>query len=509
MTEHSPGVIPLLVVVLVLSSFLLAGLATKGRGGSEYTFGGRYIGRIGGGAAIASNWMSAASFLGLAGLIYLQGYQALAYVIGWTGGYVLLLVLMAGQIRRFGKYTAPEFVGDRFDSQSARVLAALISVTIAVIYCVAQFKGLGMLFAWLFATDYRSGVLFGALAVVSYLVVAGMLGVARNQQLQYFVLIVSFIVPIMVLGRKLGYFWVLPQFGYGEGMQDLYREFGVNMAAPLGSGGLFPWMALCFTLMLGTAGLPHVLSRYYIVPNVRDARWSLVWGLFFIALIYWSAPAYAVFLRLLEARGGSIPDPAAAVAGADLTVIRAVLAGGLSPWLVGIVAAGAASAIFSTVAGLLITGAASVSHDIYTRIVNRQASEATKMTVAKGSVLLLAAIVTFIALEPPGSIAEITAIAFALAGNTIFPAFLLGIWWGRANRHGVIAGMVTGIVITFASPLFGGMIPGLATVFPLTSSAFVGAPIVIAVMVLVSLITPPPPEEMRRFLAEQVHGYMD
>jgi cation/acetate symporter len=313
----------------------------------------------------------------------------------------------------------------------------------------------------------------------------------------------------MVLGRKLGYFWVLPQFGYGQGMQDLSREFGVNMATPLGSSGLFPWMALCFTLMLGTAGLPHVLSRYYIVPNVRDARWSLVWGLFFIALIYWSAPAYAVFLRLLEARGGSIPDPAAAVAGADLTVIRAVLAGGLSPWLVGIVAAGAASAIFSTVAGLLITGAASVSHDIYTRIVNRQASEATKMTVAKGSVLLLAAIVTFIALEPPGSIAEITAIAFALAGNTIFPAFLLGIWWGRANRHGVIAGMVTGIVITFASPLFGGMIPGLATVFPLTSSAFVGAPIVIAVMVLVSLITPPPPEEMRRFLAEQVHGYMD
>jgi cation/acetate symporter len=207
----------------------------------------------------------------------------------------------------------------------------------------------------------------------------------------------------------------------------------------------------------------------------------------------------------MDARAG-VPLNAA---DADLTVIRAVLAGGISPWLVGIVAAGAASAIFSTVAGLLITGAASVSHDIYARILDRQASEATKMIVAKGAVLLLAASVTLLALYPVGLIAEITAIAFALAGNTIFPAFLLGIWWGRANRYGVIAGMVTGFVITFAQPLLGGLLPVLGQLFPLISSAFLGAPLVIVIMVAVSLATPPPPEEIRRFLAEQVHGHMD
>jgi cation/acetate symporter len=509
MTETSPTIIPLIVVVAVLSSFMLVGILTKTREGSEYTFGGRYIGRIGGGAAIASNWMSAASFLGMAGLLYLNGYQALAYVIGWTGGYVLLLVLMAGQIRRFGKYTAPEFVGDRYDSSFARSLAAAISVIITVIYCIAQFKGLGMLFAWLFGLPYKEAVLIGAAAVVSYLVVAGMLGVSRNQQLQYFVLIVSFIVPIMVMGKKLGYFWILPQFGYGEGVQALAREFNINFAAPFATGGVFSWFALCFTLMVGTAGLPHVLSRFYIVPNVRDARWSLVWGLFFIALIYWSAPAYAVFARLFEARAGTIPDPATARAMADMVVIHTAVKGGLPMWLVGILAAGAASAAFSTIAGLLITGAASLSHDIYSRIINKQASEIAKVTVAKGTVLMLASVVTFFALEPPGLIAEITAIAFALAGNTIFPAFLLGIWWGRANGYGVIAGMLTGLVVTFAQPLFGGVVPAVAQLFPLTSSALIGVPIVVTVMVVVSLLTPPPHEEIRRFLAEQVHGYMD
>jgi cation/acetate symporter len=412
---------------------------------------------------------------------------------------------MAGQIRRFGKHTAPEFVGDRYDSSLARIIAAIISVTISIIYCVAQFKGLGILFGWLFSVDQRTGILFGAGAVVSYLVVAGMLGLSRNQQMQYFVLIVSFIVPIMVLAHSLGYFWLLPQFGYGRGMQDLAQEFGINFAAPLAGEGIFPWMALCFSLMVGTAGLPHILSRFYIVPNLRDARWSVVWGLFFISLIYWSAPAYAVFLRLMEARAAMAPDPSAA----DLTVIRAALVGGLSPWLVGILAAGAASAVFSTVAGLLITGAASVSHDIYARLVNRQASEETKMAVAKGAVLLLAAAVTLLTLQTAGLIAEITAIAFALAGNTIFPAFLVGIWWGRANGSGVIAGMCAGVVITFAQPLLGGAIPLLATLFPLTSSAFLGAPLVIAVMVIVSLLTPPPPAEIRRFLSEQVHGHMD
>jgi cation/acetate symporter len=313
----------------------------------------------------------------------------------------------------------------------------------------------------------------------------------------------------MFITYKLGYFWLLPQFGYGEAVQDLTREFQINFASPFASGSLFQWCALCFTLMVGTAGLPHVLSRFYVVPNIRDARWSLVWGLFFIALIYWSAPAYAVFARLYEARSGTIPDPVAARKMADIVVLKAAVMGGLPVWLVGMLAAGAVSAAFFTVAGLLMTGAASFSHDIYYRLINPRASEARKMAIAKGSTLALAGIVFLLAVKPPGLIAEITAVAFALAGNTIFPVFLLGIWWGRTNRQGAIAGMLAGIVVTFAEPLFGEFIPGVSALFPLTSSALCGAPLVVAIMIAVSLLTPPPPEEMRRFLAEQVHGHLD
>ena len=497
------------VVVGVLVSFILVGLKQKSRESFSYGFGGRYTGRIGGGAAIASNWMSAASLMGLAGLIYLDGYQALAYVIGWTGGYVLLLVLLASQIRRFGKFTAPDFVGERYGSPAARFLTAVISIGISVIYCVAQIKGSGMIVCFMLGVDYGRGVRYGGLAVVSYLVISGMLGVPRNQQMLYFVISFSFIVPLMWLAHRLGYFWVLPQFGYGAALSDLSREFRIDLATPFATGTLYQWCALCFTLMVGTAGLPHVLSRFYTVPNLRDARWSVVWGLFFIAIIYWSAPAYAVFGKLMEARAGQTLAPAAARGMADIIVLRTAVMAGLPGWLVGVLAAGALSAAFFTVAGLLMTGAASISFDIYYRIFHPQASESSRMKVAKAGTLALAGLVLLLALKPPGLIAEITAVAFALAGNTIFPLFLLGIWWERANDDGAVAGMLVGVVCTFAQPLFGGLVPQIAEYFPLTSSSLCGAPLVILVMIVVSLLSPAPPEEMRRFLEHEVHGHLD
>lgn len=498
--------IPLAVVIAVLALFILVGLFYKGIEASEYGLGGRYVGRIGSGAAVASNWMSAASIMGMAGILYLSGYYAFAYIIGWTGGYVLLLVLMASQIRRFGKFTAPEFVGDRYDSASARLLAAVVSITIAIIYCVAQFRGIGLIFSWLLNVDYRQGLIIGASVVLFYLVFSGMLGVTRNQQLQYFILIISFILPLMWLARKFGYFWLLPQFGYGEALPEVERTFGPEFTAPFRSGSLFQWLALCFTLMVGTAGLPHVLSRFYLVPNIRDARWSLVWGLFFIALIYWSAPAYAIFARLMEARSRAVPSLAEARVLADMVILRVGSDGGLPPWLLGILVAGATCAAFFTVAGLLISAAATLSHDIYFRMLNPDASEAKKMLVAKVAVPFFALLILLITLNAPGLIAEITAVAFALAGNTIFPAFLLGIWWWRTNRYGVICGMLTGILITFSSPLFGGI---CTILFPITSSALIGVPIVITVIITVSLLTTPPADATRSFLAEQVHGHLD
>jgi cation/acetate symporter len=506
MIESGQKTVPLMIVAGVLLLFVIAGLLYKTREHSEYGLAGRYTGRIGGGAAIASNWMSAASFLGIAGLIYLYGYAALAYVIGWTGGYVLLLVLLAGQLRRFGKYTAPDFIGERYESSAARLISALISIAITLVYSVAQFKGIGLIFAWLLGIDYSRGVIIGAAVLMAYIAFSGEMGVARSQKLQYFVLIVTFILPLMFLAYRLGCFWLLPQFGYGKAVSALAAEFNIDIAAPFSGFGLFHWTALCFTLMFGTAGLPHVLSRFYTVPNVRDARWSVVWGLFFIALIYWSAPAYAVFGKLLEARAGMFFPPDVANRMADTVVLRTAMIGGLPLWLIGMLAAGAVSAAFFTVAGLLMTGAASISYDIYYRLINPQASETRRMSISKGATLVLSLAVLLASLNPPGLIAEIAAVAFALAGNTIFPSFLLGIWWSGTNRFGAIAGMLAGIAITFAQPLAGGFMPAINTLFPLTASSLCGAPIVIAVMILVSRFTSPPSEKIRRFLAEEVHG---
>ncbi|AMV71324.1 cation acetate symporter [Desulfuromonas carbonis] len=496
---------PALLLVLALVIFLLVGLFGSLRrqtGSSYYGIGVRSIGRIGIGAAIASNWMSAASFLGIAGIFYLKGYFAFAYVVGWTGGYVLLLILMAGQIRRFGKYTAPEFVGARYDSPLARLIAAVVAILISLIYCIAQYKGIGLVFSWIFGLDYTHSLLLGTLVVISYLVLSGILGAARNQRFQYAVLILSFLIPLMLIARKLGYNWLLPQFSYGEALQDLAATPARMETAPWAHGTPYQWLALCITLMVGTAGLPHVLSRFYTVPNVRDARWSVVWGLCFIGLLYWSAPAYATFAHLWEARNGTPPLPPDM---ADLVVIKAGEWAGVPIWAVGIIAVGAISAAFSTVSGLLITGAGAFSYDIYCRFLNPQATEQERMQIAKGATLVLAALVLLVAAQPLGLIAEVTAVAFALAGNTLFPVFLLGIWWDRANKQGAIAGMLTGIVITFGAMLLptGSL---LGTLFPATSSAFLGAPLVILVMIATSLATPQPPEEIRRFLAEEVHS---
>lgn len=506
MTGDGFKLAPLLLLLITLGLFLVAGLFSRTRRGEYYVGTGQTVGRLGIGAAIASNWMSAASFLGIAGVFYLNGYFALAYVIGWTGGYVLLLILLAGQIRRFGRYTAPDFVEARYESPAARFLSAVIAILISLVYCVAQYKGIGLVFAWMFGIDYTSALLLGAGVAVGYMVLAGTLGAARNQQLHYALLILTFLIPLMIMADRLGYFWAIPQLGYGQALQELVAGEDQAFTSPWAFGSAWEWSALCFTLMVGTAGLPHVLSRFYTVPNPRDARWSVVWGIFFIGLLYWSAPAYGAFAKVLQARGGFAADPAANAALADLVAIRAGEWAGLSPWVTGTIAVGAIMAAFSTVAGLLITGAGAFSYDIYYRMLHPKANERQRMAVAKGATIVLALIVVLGAVEPPGLIAQITAVAFALAGNTLFPVFLLGIWWDRTNKYGAVAGMFTGLAITFCSIIFGDIFPLLRTLFPPTSSALLGAPIVIFVMIVVSLFTPPPGEKIRRFLAEEVHG---
>lgn len=508
---HVPDIhtVPLAMVVGMFVLFILGGLTHKLRQHPEnYGFGGSYTGWLGSGAAIASNWMSAASIMGLAGIFYLKGYYALAFVIGWTGGYILLLVLMANQIRRFGKFTAPDFVGFRYESETARTVAALISIVISLIYCVAQYRGIALLVSWIFGIDYRSALLLGAAIVIGLIVISGALGVVRNQKLQYFVLITAFILPLMYLNRQLGYFWLLPQFGYGEAMIDLQSHFGFFWAEPFTTVSIYQWLALCFTLMFGTCGLPHVLSRFYLAPRMRDARWGVVWGLFFISLIYWSAPAYGVLTRLLDAYSGT-PFKPADPATADLVILHAAIQTGLPEWLVGLLAAGGMAAAFYAVSGLLQSGSAAFAYDIYPRLLRPAATEQDKLMAAKGFFLVLAAIVLLLSLNEVGMIAEIAAVAFALAGNTIFPAFLLGIWWSRTNAAGVISGMALGVFITFSSLFLGEFIPFVKILFPLTSSAFLGAPLVIVTMIAVSRLTAPPSREIVAFLIRDVHDAGD
>ncbi len=504
MTNTSVQLLPLAIVAAVFAVFIVSGLGTRMRNASDYGFAGSYSGRVGSGAAIASNWMSAASILGLAGLFYLKGYYAMAFVIGWTGGYVLLLVLLATQIRRFGKYTAPDFVGFRYESEVARTVAALISILISIIYCIAQFRGIALLVSWLFGIEYTAAVITGTALVVTFVVVSGTLGVVRNQRLQYFVLIAAFIIPLMFLTKKLGYFWLVPQFSYGRAIIDLQTQFAFYWSEPFATISIFHWLALCFTMMFGTAGLPHVLARFYMAPSIRDARWGLVWGLFFISLIYWSAPAYGVLARLFDARAGlayRVPDPMTA----DLVTLTAAIQGGVPGWVLGLLVAGGMAASFYAVSGLLQNGSSAFAYDIYPRLFRSDASDSDKLVIAKGGFLVLSGIVLFLSLKPVGMIAEIAAVAFALAGNTIFPAFLLGIWWSRTNSSGVIAGMLTGVLITFISPLAGNIFPIISYLFPITSSAFIGAPLVMAVMIAVSFFTKPPSSAVLDFLALEVH----
>jgi cation/acetate symporter len=504
--EQSIRYTPFFLLCGILIVSLIIGLLSRRHDRGGYGVQVRSIGHASIGAAIASNWMSAASFLGIAGVFFLNGYFAFAYILGWTGGYVLLLVLMGSQIRRFGKYTAPDFVEARYDSSVARVFSAVIAIVISLIYCVAQYKGIGMVFAWMFGIDYTQALVFGIFITFAYLMVAGGLKAARNPQMHYLVIIISFVVPLMLIAKKLGYNWLVPQFSYGSALRDLPEQVSSAYLFPWTFGSPYEWIALCFTLMVGTAGLPHVLSRFYTVPNNRDARWGVVWGLFFIGLLYWSAPAFGAFARTWLNNSGTILTPAEAQALADIIVIKTAEWVGLNEIFVSILAIGGVLAAISTITGLLVTGAGAISYDIYYRLINPKATESHLLIVAKVATLVLALLVLVIAINPPGLIAQITAVAFALAGNTLFPVFLLGIWWDRANKYGAIAGMMVGTIITFAPILFGNLIPTLRTILPPTSSALIGAPVVILTMIIVSRLTPPPPEHLRRFLVEKVHS---
>ena len=523
---------PAIILITILILFVLVGIIFRAKDTTDFYAAGRGISRVGSGMAIASNWMSAASFLGMAALMYGSGYHGLAYVVGWTGGYVLLLILMAGQIRKYGKYTAADFIGDRYYSKGLRATGAIIAILISISYCVGQFGGIGLMFQWVMGIEYTWAVIIGGCVVLTYTLISGMLGVTKNMQIQYVIIIVSFLIPLFILTAKFDYFWLLPQIGYGSVVSDVVNglpinetkellnslghnyaivpspEFAMPWDPPTGKT-FFQWIAIAFSLMIGTAGLPHVIQRFYVVPKAMDARWSVVWGLFFICILYWSAPAYAAFGKILSSH------PEVGTLAKDAIVVYTAQLGNIHPLIVGLLAAGGVSAAFSTVSGLLVAGSSAFAHDLYVKVINPDASPKKQLLYARLGTVLMAIIVTLIALKNFALIGQLVAVAFSLAGCTIFPLFLLGIWWSGSNKQGAIAGLITGVTVSviaityFIAGKSGVTLPAHEFISYWLEAwyfAWIGAPLAIVVHIVVSRFTKETPLEIRKFLIETVHS---
>jgi cation/acetate symporter len=511
------------IVLLMMTSFLVIGYLFKVADTEGMWVAGRGIGNIENGMAIGANWMSAASYLGLAGLVALSGFYGLAFIVGWTTGYFVLLIFLAAQMRRFGKYTAPDFVGDRFNSPTARALAAFTTLLIAYVYSVGQARGMGLVGQYIFGLDIIPMIIVMMTITVGYLALSGMLGATKNMAVQYVILIIAFLAGVYVVGFTQGYSTVLPQIEYGALISELDRQF----AAPFEDASFYVWVATAFSLIFGTCGLPHVLVRFYTVESERTARWSTVWGLFFIMLLYWSAPAMAAFGVDLfnQVTGNSAYAGSGGMTGAegDVIVVLAAQFAQLPSWFVGLVAAGAMAAAIATTAGLFITASSAVAHDIYTELINNDATQRQQVLIGRATIVGIGALVTVTAFNPPALIGELVAYAFSLAGTVLFPMFFLGLWWENTNRQGALAGMTVGLLlwitsivnsvlpkyVDFLASVAGGadaaIVPFYAQYVPPIGAALVGTPLVFIVTITVSLLTATPPEHTKR-MVRQCHS---
>jgi len=415
-------------------------------------------------------------------------------------------------MRRFGKYTAPDFVGDRYNSSLARAIAAFTTLLIAYVYSVGQASGMGLVGQYVFGLDFVPMVIVMMSITVGYLALSGMLGATKGMAVQYVILIIAFLVGVFVVGWT-QHGMVLPQIQYGALIGDLSTQF----SEPFVNAPFYLWIATAFSLIFGTCGLPHVLVRFYTVQNERTARWSTVSGLFFIMLLYWSAPAMAAFGTDLFAQVNNIGPDAVfsgeqAMSGAegDVIVVLAAQFAGLPQWLVGFVAAGAMAAAIATTAGLFITASSAVAHDIYTELINPDATQRQQVLLGRATIVGIGALVTLTALDPPALIGELVALAFSLAAMVLFPMFFLGLWWENTNRQGALAGMLVGLGLWIVATINSVVVsepfsPFLAEWVPAIGAALVGTPLVFLITIVVSLATPEP-DQKTKMMVRQCHS---
>ncbi len=492
----SVQILTYLFIFLSFGLYILIALWSKAGSTHDFYVAGGGIHPVTNGMATAADWMSAASFISMAGLISFLGRDGAYYLMGWTGGYVLLALLLAPYLRKFGKFTVPAFIGDRYYSQSARLTAVFCAIVVSFVYVCGQMQGAGIVFSRFLEVDITTGVVIGMAIVFFYAVLGGMKGITYTQVAQYCVLIFAYMVPaiflsLMMTGNpipQLGFGSELgPEYGGGyllDRLDGLSRELGFGTYTE-GQKSTQDVFFITAALMFGTAGLPHVIIRFFTVPSVRDARKSAGYALLFIALLYTTAPALAAFSKtnLLDTvnnaeystmpswfstweRTGLITfndknsDGRIQYVGNaevnELTVNRDIMVlanpeiAQLPNWVAALVAAGALAAALSTASGLLLVISTSISHDLIKRCLRPQTSEKEELKFARIAIFIAVLIAGYFGINPPGFVAEVVAFAFGLAAASFFPAIVLGIFYSRMNKHGAVAGMVTGFTFTAA-----------------------------------------------------------
>lgn len=518
-------------VLLILATFgLYIGISiyNRAKATSDFYVAGRGVPPFWNGMAIGGDWMSAASFIGMAGTIMIMGYDGLAYIMGWTGGYLFLTFLLAPQLRKYGRYTVPEFIGDRFDSNTARLIAAIATIIISFTYIIGQLSGSGVVIGRILNIPAMYGTMIGVVVIAIYATLGGMKGITWTQVAQYMILIIAYVIPIIFMSLQITSN-PLPWLTYGNIVSELGaldRELGITeYFTPFAQSEKAQFIALMFTLMVGTAALPHVIVRFYTVTTMKAARWSGAWALVFIAILYLSAPAYAAFSRFIlmtrvagqqiselpawteawvntgllqvaDTNGDGILQWSELIIKNDIVVMATPEIANLGVFVIGLVAAGAMAAALSTAGGLLITISSSFAHDIYYRLVNPKASDKNRLKAGRWAIVLATIVAGVVALDPPGVITQIVAWAFGLAGGTFFPVLLLGVWWKRANAKGAIAGMLTGLIVALTYIFLaksGIMLFGIKD----TGAALIAVPINFLVMVIVSLKTAAPSQKIQ------------
>ena len=479
-----------LMIGLTFSLYIVIAIWSKAGSTKDFYVAGTGVSPIANGMATAADWMSAASFISMAGLISFMGYDGSVFLMGWTGGYVLLALLLAPYLRKFGKFTVPDFIGDRYYSNTARLVAVLCALIISFTYVAGQMRGVGLVFSRYLEVDINTGVIIGMAIVLFYAVLGGMKGITYTQVAQYCVLIFAFMVPaifisIQMTGNP------IPQLGFGsqgaDGIYLLDKLDGLSMDLGFheytsGSKSMLDVFFITAALMIGTAGLPHVIVRFFTVKKVSDARKSAGWALLFIAILYTTAPAIAVFARtnlietVSEKKYDELPgwfdnwektglltfddknkdgivqyvaDPQIN----ELTIDRDIMVmanpeiAELPNWVIALLAAGALAAALSTAAGLLLVISSSISHDLIKKIIKPDVSEKGELIAARISAFFAVVMAGYFGINPPGFVAAVVALAFGLAAASFFPAIVMGIFYKRMNKEGAVAGMLTGLLL--------------------------------------------------------------